>query len=471
MHSIIRFFYPDLDEVETRKFTLLGSLLFLLIGAYWLLRLVKYTLMFKVAFPEALGWTHDMAAANQAMAKTWSPWIILILVGVYSAFVDKLARHRLFCILCGIYAVLFGLLGAFLLLVQLFPNELYQKAPMAIMGWSSFFLIESFGSLVIAMFWAFTNSLTKTTSAKKGYPVIYMMAALGAIFGSASLVFFTPESGALWPLIFGASAAIAGSIGIVLYFVKSVPRDPEAEADLNKKSKDVPNSNKGPLSFVKNFFSGGWLILKNPYLIGVLVVSTVYEIVTQIVEFQMQRMAQKVYITDQAFNVFEGYYGVAVNAVTFFVTLIGLSIILRRFGTRVALLIYPVSSLIILVFLFLFMNSGVSPELNTALWVTVVSMVFIKGLGYAVNNPSKEILWIPTSKDIKFKSKGWIDSFAARFAKSGGGVINSATLKLPGGGSYYGYLAGIAIIIAWGIAAVATGNKNKKLVDQKKIIE
>ena len=50
-------------------------------------------------------------------------------------------------------------------------------------------------------------------------------------------------------------------------------------------------------------------------------------------------------------------------------------------------------------------------------------MVTLKGLSYALNNPCKEVMYIPTSKDAKFKTKSFIDMFGSRSAKMSGAQI------------------------------------------------
>lgn len=47
----------------------------------------------------------------------------------------------------------------------------------------------------------------------------------------------------------------------------------------------------------------------------------------------------------------------------------------------------------------------------------------IQGLTYALNEPCKEMLYLPTSDAIKFKAKGWIDVFGSRVAKGVGSFV------------------------------------------------
>ena len=48
-----------------------------------------------------------------------------------------------------------------------------------------------------------------------------------------------------------------------------------------------------------------------------------------------------------------------------------------------------------------------------------------KALGYSLNGPSREMLYVRTSEDIKFKAKSWIDMFGTRGAKATGSIVNN----------------------------------------------
>jgi AAA family ATP:ADP antiporter len=52
-------------------------------------------------------------------------------------------------------------------------------------------------------------------------------------------------------------------------------------------------------------------------------------------------------------------------------------------------------------------------------------MMVIKGMSYALNNPTKEILYQATSTSIKFKCKSWIDTFGQRSSKAAGSIITN----------------------------------------------
>ena len=51
------------------------------------------------------------------------------------------------------------------------------------------------------------------------------------------------------------------------------------------------------------------------------------------------------------------------------------------------------------------------------MWATFAAMMIITATSYAVNNPVKEMMYIPTSKDAKFKAKGLVDMIGGRGGK------------------------------------------------------
>ena len=71
--GVVQFFYPEIKREEVKKYCLLGLAFFFTIGAYWLLRLLKDAVLFKLAFPVALGYSSDEGRLWYPFAKaSWS---------------------------------------------------------------------------------------------------------------------------------------------------------------------------------------------------------------------------------------------------------------------------------------------------------------------------------------------------------------------------------------------------------------
>lgn len=82
-------------------------------------------------------------------------------------------------------------------------------------------------------------------------------------------------------------------------------------------------------------------------------------------------------------------------------------------------------------------------------------------------------MFIPTSKDVKFKTKSWMEGFGGRSAKAlGASVIAGFQVVAPFISLIsYGSLVSLSIIAFWIPVAFFVGRTNSKLVQENKIIE
>ena len=462
--SIVHYFYPDLNRDEIKKFSLLSLAFFLIIGGYWLVRLLKNTLFYKIAFPESLGWLPSQGRLFQPIAKFWSPVVVFILVLVYSRLIDIFKKHVLFYIICSIYAVIFGGITILLVLRNLYGDLYLGKSLLATVGWVSFFAIESFGSLVVALFWSFTNSICTTESAKSGYPMILAAAQMGGLWGS-SLMLFAHRFG-LWQLFSLVTFFVIGVIAVIYYFMQAIPT---SQMVGNRQAAATEKKKEG---LFESFTVGIRLIFTRPYIFGILIVSTLYEVINQVIEYQMQSQADVFprFAGEIGFAQFQGMYGMATNGLSFLMALLGTSYLIKRYGLKFGLLFFPFALTFSFSLLFVFYIFG-NPSAGQLLAATFIVMMIAKGLGYAVNNPVKEMMYIPTSKDVKFKSKGFIDVFGGRMAKLGGAQINNAFKANMHALMIYGTIYSFGLTAIWLLAAIYVGGKNQQLLHDSEIVE
>ncbi len=150
--------------------------------------------------------------------------------------------------------------------------------------------------------------------------------------------------------------------------------------------------------------------------------------------------------------------------------LLGTGYLIKRYGLRFCLLLFPICLGIAFMSLYAFFKLG-SPTPGELLWATFGVMIIAKGLGYAVNNPAKEIMYIPTSKDVKFKSKSWIDMFGGRVAKGTGAQVTNAFKYSISELVVWGTMFSLGLTFVWILAAIYVGTKNRKLIKDHTIIE
>ena len=456
--SIVRYFYPDIKKEEVLKFTLFASVLFFILGSYWALRLLKDSLVYQLAFPTSLGWAAGYGKDLVPYLKMITPWLVAVIVMfIYTPLLDRMEKHKLFYVFCSFYAGLFALTSVALYVLKTFGPEYIGAYPLAALGVAVYFATESFGSLVIALFWSFAVSCNRTDEAKRAFPFMIAVAQIGTIGGSSLLVLGIAN----WVIYALCTVTTILVMVMINQIVTKVPASQLVSDKVEKKQKP-------------DIMAGVRLLFTQPYLLGVFVVSTFYEIVKTIVDFQMKSQGSVLY-SNAEFDVFLGWFGFGTNLIAFLMALFGTSIIMKKYGLKFCIMLYPVVFAISLVALYAFYTTNPSPE--HLLWATFGVMMLVTAISYAVNNPTKEMMYIPTSNDAKFKVKGITDTVGSRGSKAVGSAINGS---LNVGATQaakiaslmaFGTLIGVGFIGVWLIAAIYVGNKNAQLVRDNQIIE
>ena len=125
------------------------------------------------------------------------PFLLFSLVIIYSKLVEKLPRQMLFYVLSLAYGIATLIIAGFMFHPTIGLQNLTAD-PTRILGWVWYVFVESFGSLVIALFWAFATDITSAESAKKGFSLVVMIGQIGGMLAP----FFLTEI----PSYFGVSS-------------------------------------------------------------------------------------------------------------------------------------------------------------------------------------------------------------------------------------------------------------------------
>ena len=421
--------WGDLSAEEFRRFSMLSVTLLFIIGVYWLMRPLKDGIFTTVVGVKYLPY-----------AKIVSFACILPIVLGYAKLVDMFAKQKLFYILSALYSILFITISFFLRHPEIgLDNEVAN--PNRILGWVVYIAIESFGSLLVSLFWSFVASNTDASSAKKGYGLIIFGAQLGSMAGP--LVATRAKSVGLPLLTLLVGFIILCVPLLIKMFIIKYPS--AAEASVKGKKKTSP-------------WEGLRLIATRSYLLGVLAISTIYEVVATYLDMNFKMLAKTVYTDSESYTAYLGWFGFSTNFMTFVLALVGTSFFIRRFGLTFCLVAYPVCASVILI---------ICTSFSTVLPVFFVSVLMMKALSYGLNNPCKEIMYIPTSKDVKFKAKSAIDMFGNRSAKATGASISALAT--------YSFILGPVIsfifLAIWASSALFVGRSNKRLTDSNATIQ
>ena len=143
LQKIKQTIYGDLSGEEAKRFGFLAMILLFIIGTYWLMRPLKDGLFMNIVGRDYL-----------PNAKILSFFFILPIVMIYAKLVDMFEKQKLFYILCSAYSILF-LVIHFLLKNPTIGLENTVADPSRTLGWVIYLAIESFGSLLVSLFWFF----------------------------------------------------------------------------------------------------------------------------------------------------------------------------------------------------------------------------------------------------------------------------------------------------------------------------
>lgn len=403
---LLKKWYGEFTREELFHTLLLGVAFALIIGTYWTMCPLKDALFNAVV----IGTDPHADVSLLAWAKIASVCALVPVTLLYSRLVDYLRRNQLFYLLGGTAC------GSLIVFSLLFADSTWglpnkEASPYRLLGWSWYVFVEVYGSLMVALFWAYCSEAIDAESAKRSFPLIVLLGQLGGIVGPqatnlpAMLGFQTSA-----PLVAACGVSNLAAVLAIRWFAASEARSGVSGRAVQPLAAGEPCDGRQ-----SGFFSGLRLLLKDPYLLCIFAAVAVYEAIVAIFDFNFKRLAFAAVTGDQATASLLGDYGSMVNCVSFLCLACGISNVQRRLGMRAALCSMPfIVGAMVLAF-------NAAPTLRVLFWIMVAG----KAINYALNSPSLKQLYIPTSVDVKYKSQAWIEIFGARGAKAGGSGLNT----------------------------------------------
>lgn len=441
-----RMYGDSLPIDEALRTMCLASTLFFLIGGYWTLRSLKDPVLTALCGVSAI-----------PKAKMLSVFIVLGVVSVYNRLLDlpNLERHRLFYMFGSFYFVLFASIAVLLTHSTIgLPNQVPSYG--RVLGWVSYCGIESFGSVMVSLFWSFANSNFKLETAKASYGLLVATAQLGSILGPT----LVSRNAARWgvPACYFMGAICMLLLQGTMYTYVSLygTEETRAKEEALAEGESAPKKKKAKTGV----FEGVRLFAKHNYLKGIFAISCLFMVEVTIVDYTMKVLARDHFeglnpcergmscwdpVADAAtgmsesataeFTSFMGLFGQSTNLLSFVLSLFGTSAVIRTLGLRSSLLLFPTLCLAVIIMV----------RLHPTLYAVFFAMMILKANSYALNNPTKELLYQPTSSAVKYKAKSWIDIFGARGSKALGSVVTNAFSDSASNLIQNGSLVGMAV--------------------------
>lgn len=424
----------------------------------------------------------------------------------YSKISDLMSRENIFYLCLAPFLVFFGCF-AFLIYPNLnilhpnpelvaslklsYPNFKWFIAIWGNWSFSLFYILaELWGSVVLSLlFWQFANDTVKKDQTKRFYPLFGMVANIGLIAAGSMVKYFSKvEAGVsdpwqvtlnwLMPVV-----VISGVIIATLFY--HINRNLEKREDVSTEKK-VSKKKKPKLSLGESFR----ILFTSPHLLCIAVVVLGYGVSINYVDVIWKGQVKAFFAGDKnAFADYMGNFAITTGCLAIPIMLIGGNI-LRYLSWRNAALITPAILLITgFGFFSLIMTGYWHGDPNAALFTFMGAPVTFLGLGvqfglfqnsitkatkYSLFDPTKEMAYIPLSKDFKTKGKAAVDVVGSRLGKSGGALTFFIIQTiLPGVAlvQLIPLLAGMTILIlaAWITAVFKLDKSIKELENPSKV--
>ena len=428
----------DIRRSELPTALLMFSYFFLIITSFWILKPIKKSIF--IQFYEKTGFDlfawHLSGPQAELLAKVLNMAVAFVAVGVFTWLARRFRRQQLTFIFTGFFLASYA---AYAFIIE---------RPQSITVWTFYLYGDLFSTLMVATFFAFLNDSVTPDDAKRLYGLICLGGVAGGVFGTTTLRALIAKIdvvGWLW-VCFGLGLLI-----LVVAFAagRRIDRDPPPEpeavpAETEKKGKGNPA------------LEGARLVFGSPYLLSIVAIVGLYEIVSTVMDFQFTSTIDH-YLSGPAIGKHFATVFAITNMVSMLVQLFFTSFVMSHFGLGFALMVLPVAALAGSMGFMALPVLGMGSALNT----------LDNGFSYSINQSAKEALYVPTSKDEKYKAKAFIDMFVQRFAKAVAVGVSLGITMVFREYSSLRWLSGftVAVIALWIFAAIYAGRSFKRMTE------
>ncbi len=428
----------DIRKSELPLALLMFSYFFLVITSFWILKPIKKSLF--IQFYDQSGFNllawHMSGPQAELLAKVLNMVVAFVAVTVFTWLARRYHRQQLTFIFSGFFLASY-IAYAFVIL-----------SPRSLTVWTFYLFGDLFSTLMVATFFAFLNDSVTPDAAKRLYGLVGLGGVAGGVFGTTTvraLIAKVNVVGWLW-ICFGLGLLI---IGVAFGAGRMVDRNPPPEP--------IPESPE-PEAQVKGnpALEGARLVFRSPYLLAIVGIVGLYEIVSTVMDFQFTSTIAH-YLDGPAIGKQLSTVFAITNIVSMLVQLFITSLVMSRLGVGVALLILPVAAL----------AGSTGFMALPVLWMGSALNTLDNGFSYSINQSAKEALYVPTTRDEKYKAKAFIDMFVQRFAKAVAVVVSLGITSVFKEFSNLRWLSGftIGIIVLWIVAARYAGRRFQEMTE------
>jgi ATP:ADP antiporter, AAA family len=366
--------FSDVRNGEGANTLLLMGNLFLLMVGYYILKTVREPLILVHGGAEMKSY----AAAAQALT-------LMGFVPLYSWFSSRVDRMRLIT----------GVILFFVVCIELFYVAGLARVPM--LGFVFYVWVGIFSLATIAQFWSYANDLFDKPTGERLFPIVAVGATAGSPLG-ALLTAPLFKAGVRPYTMFQITAGLL-ILHLLLYRV--------AERRLGVRRAAHPAEAKEPLKGPNGFA----LLARNRYLLLLAALLLILNVVNTTGEYLLGRTllqatsdAATPETKESIVGAFYGRYNFMTAVVALVLQMFVASRLVKYFGIGGVVLVLPLVSL----GTYGVIASGAG--LAVLLWAKIAE----NSTDYSIMNTARQMLWLPTNREEKYKAKQAADTFVVR---------------------------------------------------------
>jgi AAA family ATP:ADP antiporter len=415
--------------------TLLMALnIFLILTAYLIAKVVREPLILASEGAEVKAYS----SALQAI-------VLVVFLRIYTTMVGRFPRRRLINLVTLFFA---ACLVVFFFLVK-------AEVPVGVVY---YVWVGVFSLMVIAQFWAFANDIYLPEEGSRLFVIIAFGASAGGVFGPM-LASRLIDSLGIDALLLLSAGILTMSLGITNFVERrsghraeraQAQKDPsEPEEEMSKSGAfRVVFRNRYLLMIALMMLFTNWVNTTGEYVLGGVVEDAAVE-AYQGPEGEARETAEKNFIG----KFYSNFYFI-VGLVGLLLQLFVVSRVIKYLGIRVAIMVLPLIALGGYIVIALY------PVLRIMRWPKVAE----NATDYSLNNTVRHMLFLPTTREEKYKAKVAIDSFFVR----AGDVLSALVVFV--GVTYLAFdirqfaLFSVALVLVWLVLAYRIGLENRRLV-------
>lgn len=404
---------------ERRRLLLAFAYFFCVLASYYVLRPIR----------DAMGVAGGVGNLPWLFLGTLS--VTVLISPLFSRLVSRLPRRRF---VAWAYRCLILCLVVFGLLLSSRP-----EAEQVWIGRVFFVWLSVFAVFAVSLFWAVMADVFQTRQARRLYGVIGAGGTLGGMAGGALTSWLVSHVGLLPLLLISALLLEAGLRAMYALSADVAEHVPEQRA--------VEHEIIGGSIWAG--FSG---VARSPYLLAIALFMLLFTMGSAFLYLLQAQIVERDIADRAARMVYFAQVDLWVNGLTLIVQLLLTGRLIQRIGVGAVLALVPLLSI-----------AGFLALAAAPLLTLVILMQVLRRTGnFALTGPAREVLYVPLSREEKYKAKNFIDTFVFRLGDQLGAWTHTAlaALGLSLGGIAF---AAVPLSAAWLAVALWLGRRHARL--------